>query len=184
MEEKFVLLTDECSNYTNIDSKEIERVRGRLKPSSPNIKWYTPPSIFPEYYSKWQEYDRMDLTDGKSNNDEVLDDGRYNPGTRYVMYSSLKNETVRIRPSKFKEILSNIYVSIKYQNIPDDIVRTVVAREISKKLENPNIKYVICEIDDLSDVIALEDIFAVSDSIDPIEHDILKNEIKLYVIPP
>ncbi len=184
MEEKFVLLTDECSNYTNIDSKEIERVRGGLKPSSPNIKWYTPPSIFPEYYSKWQEYDRMDLTDGKSNNDEVLDDGRYNPGTRYVMYSSLKNETVRIRPSKFKEILSNIYVSIKYQNIPDDIVRTVVAREISKKLENPNIKYVICEIDDLSDVIALEDIFAVSDSIDPIEHDILKNEIKLYVFDP
>ncbi len=184
MEEKFVLLTDECSNYTNIDSKEIERVRGGLKPSSPNIKWYTPPSIFPEYYSKWQEDDRMDLTDGKSNNDEVLDDGRYNPGTRYVMYSSLKNETVRIRPSKFKEILSNIYVSIKYQNIPDDIVRTVVAREISKKLENPNIKYVICEIDDLSDVIALEDIFAVSDSIDPIEHDILKNEIKLYVFDP
>ena len=76
MEEKFVLLTDECSNYTNIDSKEIERVRGGLKPSSPNIKWYTPPSIFPEYYSKWQEYDRMDLTDGKSNNDEVLDYGR------------------------------------------------------------------------------------------------------------
>ena len=100
------------------------------------------------------------------------------------MYSSIKNETVRIRPSKFKEILSNIYVSIKYQNIPDDIVRTVVAREISKKLENPNIKYVICEIDDLSDVIALEDIFAVSDSIDPIEHDILKNEIKLYVFDP
>lgn len=184
MEDKFVLLTDDCSNYTNIESKEIERVRGGLKPSSPNIKWYTPPSSFPEYYSKWQEYDRMDLTDGKSNNDEVLDDGRYNPGTRYVMYSSLKNETVMIRPSKFKDVLSNVYVSIKYQNIPDDIVRTVVAREIAKKIENPNIKYVICEIDDLSDVIALEDIFAVSDSIDSIEHDILKNEIKLYVFDP
>lgn len=184
MQEKFVLLTDECSNYTNIDSKEIERVRGGLKPSSPKIKWYTPPSNFPEYYSKWQEYDRMDLTDGKPNNDEVLDDGRYNPGTRYVMYSSLKNETVRIRPSIFKDVLSNVYVGIKNQNIPDSIVRTVVAREIGKKLENTNIKYVICEIDDLSDVIALEDIFAVSDSIDPIEHDILKNEIKLYVFDP
>ena len=184
MDEKFVLLTDECSNYTNVQAKEIERVRGGLKASSEKIKWYTPPSNFPEYYSKWQEYDRMDLTDGKSNNDEVLDDGRYNPGTRYVMYSTLKDTTVRIRPSKYKEVLSRVYVSVKNQNVPDDIVRTLVAKEIGKELENPNIRHVICEIDDLSDIITLEDIFAVSDSIDPIEHDILKNEIKLYVFDP
>lgn len=184
MDDKFVLLTDECSNYTNVQSKEIERVRGGLKPSSSKIKWYTPPSVFPEYYSKWQEYDRMDLTDGKANNDEVLDDGRYNPGTRYVMYSTLKDTTIRIRPSKYKEVLSRVYVSVKNQNIPDDIVRTLVAREIGKAVENQNIRHVICEIDDLSDIIALEDIFAVSDSIDPIEHDILKSEIKLYVFDP
>lgn len=184
MEERFVLLTDDCSNYTNVQAKEIERVRGGLKPSSEKIKWYTPPSLYPEYYSKWQEYDRMDLTDGKSNNDEVLDDGKYNPGTRYVMYSTLKDTTIRVRPSAFKEILSSIYVQIKNQNIPDDIVRVAVAREIGKKLGNTSIRHVICEIDDLSDVIALEDIFAVSDSIDPVEHDILKNEIKLYVFDP
>ena len=46
------------------------------------------------------------------------------------------------------------------------------------------IKYVICEIADMSDVIALEDIFAVIDSVDSVEHDILKNEIKLYVFDP
>lgn len=184
MDEKFVLLTDECSNYTNVQAKEIERVRGGLKPSCSKIKWYTPPSIFPEYYSKWQEYDRMDLTDGKPNNDEVLDDGRYNPGTRYVMYSTLKDTTIRIRPSKCKEILAKVNASVKNQNIPDDIVRTLFAREIGESLGNKNIKHVICEIDDISDVIVLEDIFAVSDSIDPVEHDILKNEIKLYVFDP
>ncbi|MGN1012485.1 MAG: hypothetical protein ACI4ON_01485 [Clostridia bacterium] len=184
MDEKFVLLTDDCSNYTNVQAKEIERVRGGLKPSCSKIKWYTPPSAFPEYYSKWQEYDRMDLTDGKPNNDEVLDDGKYNPGTRYVMYSSLKDTTIRIRPSKFKEVLARVNASVKYQNIPDDIVRTLVAREIGNSLENHNIKHVICEIDDLSDVIVLEDIFAASDYIDPVEHDILKNEIKLYIFDP
>lgn len=184
MDEKFVLLTDECSNYTNVQAKEIERVRGGLKPSCSKIKWYTPPSIFPEYYSKWQEYDRMDLTDGKPNNDEVLDDGRYNPGTRYVMYSTLKDTTIRIRPSKCKEILAKVNASVKNQNIPDDIVRTLFSREIGESLGNKNIKHVICEIDDISDVIVLEDIFAVSDSIDPVEHDILKNEIKLYVFDP
>jgi hypothetical protein len=126
----------------------------------------------------------MDLTDGKPNNDEILDDGRYNPGTRYVMYSTLKDTTIRIRPSVFKDVLSSVYVSTKNENIPDDIIRSVVAREVGKKLENTNIKHLICEIDDISDVIALEDIFAVSDSIDPIEHDILKNEIKLYVFDP
>lgn len=184
MDEKFVLLTDDCSNYTNVQAKEIERVRGGLKPSCSKIKWYTPPSAFPEYYSKWQEYDRMDLTDGKPNNDEVLDDGKYNPGTRYVMYSSLKDTTIRIRPSKFKEVLARVNASVKYQNIPDDIVRTLVAREIGNSLGNHNIKHVICEIDDLSDVIVLEDIFAASDYIDPVEHDILKNEIKLYIFDP
>ena len=44
MDEKFVLLTDDCSNYTNVQAKEIERVRGGLKPSCSKIKWYTPPS--------------------------------------------------------------------------------------------------------------------------------------------
>lgn len=184
MNEKFVLLTDDCSDYTDVQSKDIIRVRGGLKPSSEKIKWYTPQSTMPEYYSKWQEYHRMDLTDGKSANDEVLDDGKYNPGTKYVMYGSLKNETIRVRPSKVKEILAKVYASVKYQNIPDNIVRELFAREVGKSLGNEHIKYVICEIDDLSDVIVLEDIFAISDSIDPIEHDILKNEIKLYVFDP
>lgn len=184
MEEQFVLLTDDCSNYASVQSKDILRVRGGLKAECEEIKWYTPPSRFPEYYSKWQEYDRLDLTDGKPNNDEVLDDGRYNPDVRYVMYSSIKPTTVRVRPSQIKDVLSNVYVNTKTQNIPDTIVRTVVAREVGKKLNNSNIKYVICEIDDISDVIALEDIFSVSDAIDPIEHDILKNEIKLYIFDP
>ena len=38
MDEKFVLLTDDCSNYTNVQAKEIERVRGGLKPSCSKIK--------------------------------------------------------------------------------------------------------------------------------------------------
>ncbi len=184
MDEQFVLLTDECSNYTNVQSKEILRVRGGLKPSCPNIKWYTPPSTFPQYYSKWQEYDRMDLTDGKPNNDEVLDDGKYNPDVKYVMYSSLKPTTVRVRPTQIKDVLSAVYVATKDQNVPDTIVRTIVAKEVGKKLNNSNIKYVICEIEDLSDVIVLEDIFSVSDSVDPVEHDILKNEVKLYIFDP
>ena len=55
MNEKFVLLTDDCSDYTDVQSKDIIRVRGGLKPSSEKIKWYTPQSTMPEYYSKWQE---------------------------------------------------------------------------------------------------------------------------------
>lgn len=184
MKEQFVMLTDDCSNYTNVQAREIERIRGGLKPHSSQIKWYTPPSTMPEYYSKWQEYHRMDLTDGKASNDEVLDDGKYNPGTRYVMYGSLKDTTIRIRPTKCAEVLSKVYTSVKYENVPDDIIRKVFAKELGKSLGNNNIKNVICEIDDLSDVIVLEDIFAVADSVDPIEHDILKNEIKLYVFDP
>ena len=33
MNEKFVLLTDDCSDYTDVQSKDIIRVRGELKPS-------------------------------------------------------------------------------------------------------------------------------------------------------
>lgn len=184
MENKFVLLTNDCSDYTNMDSKDVETVSGGLKPISSKIKWYTPPSDTPEYYSKWQEYDRMDLTDGKSNNDEVLEDGKYNPGTRYVMYGSLKDTTVMIRPSMYKDVLVNVNSMIKNQILPDDIVRQLVARQVAEKMEKPSVKNVICQIEDLSDVIVLEDIFAVMDSVDSIEHDILKNEIKLYVFDP
>ena len=51
-------------------------------------------------------------------------------------------------------------------------------------MEKYNVRNVICEIADLSDVIVLEDIFAVVDSVDSIEHDLLKNEVKLYVFDP
>ena len=170
MENKFVLLTNDCSDYTNMDSKDVETVSGGLKPISSKIKWYTPPSDTPEYYSKWQEYDRMDLTDGKSNNDEVLEDGKYNPGTRYVMYGSLKDTTVMIRPSMYKDVLVNVNSMIKNQILPDDIVRQLVARQVAEKKEKPSVKNVICQIEDLSDVIVLEDIFAVMDSVDSIEH--------------
>ena len=116
MNEKFVLLTDDCSDYTDVQSKDIIRVRGGLKPSSEKIKWYTPQSTMPEYYSKWQEYHRMDLTDGKSANDEVLDDGKYNPGTKYVMYGSLKNETIR----------GKYWISIQKQKITNKRINTYI----------------------------------------------------------
>ena len=109
---------------------------------------------------------------------------KYNPGTKYVIYGSLREETVMIRPSKYKEILAMVSNTLTLKDASDESVRQAVARLISKKLENPNIKYVICEIADMSDVIALEDIFAVIDSVDSVEHDILKNEIKLYVFDP
>lgn len=184
MENKFVMLTNDCSDYTNMEARDLERVRGGLKPSSPKIKWYTPPSDLPEYYSKWQEYYRMDLSDGKANNDEVLVDGKYNPGTRYVMYGSLKDTTVMVRPSQYKDVLINVNSATKNQVVPDDIVRQIVAKQIGEKMEKYNVRNVICEIADLSDVIVLEDIFAVVDSVDSIEHDILKNEVKLYVFDP
>lgn len=184
MGEKFVLLTDDNDTFADVTSDDIVRIRGGLKPSCDKIKWYTPESTLPEYYSKWQEYDRLDLSDGKANNDEVLDDGKYNPGTKYVIYGSLREETVMIRPSKYKEILAMVSNTLTLKDASDESVRQAVARLISKKLENPNIKYVICEIADMSDVIALEDIFAVIDSVDSVEHDILKNEIKLYVFDP
>lgn len=183
MEEKFVLLTDDIDISADVDAKKIIRVRGGLKPSCNDIKWYTPPSSFPEYYSKWQEYDRMDLNDGKSSNDEVLDDGKYHPDTKYVVYSTLKSTTVRIRPVDCKDILSIVKTSIS-KDMPDDIARQAVAKLVGNKLDNPKVKHVICEIDDINDIIALEDIFAVIDSVDTIEHDILKNEIKLYIFDP
>lgn len=184
MEDKFVLLADEKDTSVDITSDNIVSVSGGLKPNCKDIKWYTPPSKLPEYYSVWQEYDRMDLTDGKSSNDEVLDDGKYHPNKNFVIYGSLKETTVRIRPSKYKEILAMINNTNELKNVDDNTVRKAVAMAISKKLEMPSIKHVICEIDDMSDVIALEDIFAVIDSVDSIEHDILKNEIKLYVFNP
>ncbi len=185
MEDRFVLLTDDIDISADVESRHIIKVEGGLKPKSKDIKWYTPPSKLSEYYSKWQEYDRMDLSDGNSNNDEVLEDGRYNPGVKYVVYSNLKDQTVRIRPSEYKDILTIAKVNFKDQKeLPDSIVRQAVAKLIGKRMENPNIKYVICQIEDIDDVIALEDIFATSESVDPVEHDILKNEVKLYVFDP
>lgn len=184
MEEKFVLLTDEKDTFANVKATDIMRVRGGLKASCDGIKWYTPPSSFPEYYSKWQEYDRLDLNDGKASNDEVLDDGKYHPGTKYVIYGSLKQSTVRIRPSKYKDVLALVNNTLNTKEASDESVRRAVAKLVGKKLEDPTIEYTICEIADMSDVIALEDIFAVIDSVDSIEHDILKNEIKLYVFDP
>lgn len=184
MEEKFVLLTDEKDTYANVQAMDIVRVRGGLKPSCDSIKWYTPPSNFSEYYSKWQEYDRLDLNDGKSSNDEVLDDGKYHPGTSYVIYGALKQSTVRIRPSKYKDILALVNNTLNTKEASDSSVRKAVAKLVSKRLDDPTIEYVICEISDINDVITLEDIFAVIDSVDSIEHDILKNEIKLYVFDP
>ena len=141
MGEKFVLLTDDNDTFADVTSDDIIRIRGGLKPSCDKIKWYTPESTLPEYYSKWQEYDRLDLSDGKSNNDEVLDDGKYNPGTKYVIYGSLREETVMIRPSKYKEILAMVSNTLTLKDASDEAVRQAVARLISKKLENPNIKY-------------------------------------------
>lgn len=185
MQEKYVLLTDDIDITTYVEAKEIRRVRGGLRPScKEKIKWYTPPSKYPEYYSEWQEYDRLDLTDGKSANDEVLDDGKYHPGVKYVVYSSLKESTIKIRPTQCKEILAQVNTTINTKEASDDTVRRAVAKLIANKMENPNIKHVICEIDDLSDVIVLEDLFGVVNSVDPVEHDILKNEIKLYVFSP
>ena len=184
MKEQFVLLSNEIDAFADVVTDEIYSVEGGLKPKCNNIKWYTPPSILPEYYSKLQEYYRLDLTDGKSSNDEVLDDGKYNPGTKYVLYGSLKESTVRIRPSKYKDILAMVSNSLKTVEVSDSDVRKAVAKLVSKQMQNPTIKHVICEIADMSDVIVLEDIFATIDSIDSIEHDILKNEIKLYVFDP
>ncbi len=184
MKEQFVLLSNEIDAFADVVADEIYSVEGGLKPKCNSIKWYTPPSILPEYYSKLQEYYRLDLTDGKSSNDEVLDDGKYNPGTKYVLYGSLKESTVRIRPSKYKDILAMVSNSLKTVEVSDSDVRKAVEKLVSKQMQNPTIKHVICEIVDMSDVIVLEDIFATIDSIDSIEHDILKNEIKLYVFDP
>lgn len=184
MEETFVLLTDDIDISAYVEAEDIVRVRGGLKPSCDDIKWYTPPSHLPEYYSEWQEYDRMDLNDGKSANDEVLDDGKYHPGVKHVVYSKLKDTTVRIRPSKCKDILAMVNSTFNKTEAADAVVRQTVAKLIGQRLENPKIKHVICEIADMSDVIVLEDIFAVIDSVDTIEHDILKNEIKLYIFDP
>lgn len=183
MEETFVLLTDDIDISAYVEASDIVRVRGGLKPSCDDIKWYTPPSDSPEYYSEWQEYDRMDLNDGKSARDEVLDDGKYHPGVKHVVYSRLKDTTIRLRPSKCKEILSMVNSTFNKTEVADAVVRQTVAKLVSQRLEAP-VKHIICEIADMSDVIALEDIFAVIDSVDTIEHDILKNEIKLYIFDP
>ena len=59
---------------------------------------------------------------------------------------------------------------------------TYLYKEFSKK--NPIVRNGEGFYELIEDIIALEDIFAVSESIDPIEHDILKHEIKLYVFDP
>ena len=69
MGEKFVLVTDDNDTFADVTSDDIVRIRGGLKPSCDKIIWYTPESTLPEYYSKWQEYDRLVLSYGKSNND-------------------------------------------------------------------------------------------------------------------
>ncbi|MBO5477879.1 MAG: hypothetical protein J6A15_09030 [Clostridia bacterium] len=184
MEETFVLLTDDIDISAYVEAEDIIRVRGGLKPSCDDIKWYTPPSSMPEYYSEWQEYERMDLNDGKSARDEVLDDGRYHPGVKHVVYSKLKDTTVRMRPSKCKDILAMVNTMYNKTEVADSVIRQTVAKLVGQRLDNPNIKHVICEIADLSDVITLEDIFATIYSVDTIEHDILKNEIKLYIFDP
>ena len=176
----FVLLTDDIDISADVDSNKVIRIRGGMKPSGNDVKWYTAPSTLPEYYSKWQEYDRLDLHDGKSSNDEVLSDGKYHPENRYVVYSSIKDTTIKIRPVDCKDLLATVKTAISPE-LPDHIARQAFAKLVAQRKDNPKIQHVICEIDDISDIIALEDIFAVIDSVDSIEHDILKNEIKLYI---
>ena len=184
MAEQYVTMTNDCSDYVYVDYRDIINVTGGLKPHADAIKWYNPPSRYAEYYNEYHEYDRMDLSDGKANNDEVLDDGRYNPGYRYIIYSSLKPSTVKIRPSQLKDVISRVYISTKDQDMPATVLRQIMAKEVAMHMSNLSIKNLICVIEDINDVIALEDIFAVSEAVDPVEHDILKNEIKLYVFDP
>ena len=184
MGEQYITMTNDCSDYVYVDYRDIINVTGGLKPHADAIKWYNPPSQYAEYYNEYHEYDRMDLSDGKSNNDEVLDDGRYNPGYRYIIYSSLKPTTVKVRPSQIKDVISRVYTSTKDQDMPATVLRQIMAKEVAMHMSNLSIKNLICVIEDLNDVIALEDIFAVSEAVDPVEHDILKNEIKLYVFDP
>lgn len=184
MGEQYITMTNDCSDYVYVDAKDITNVTGGLKPHADAIKWYNPPSKYAEYYNEYHEYDRMDLSDGKANNDEVLDDGRYNPGYRYIIYSRLKQTTVKVRPSQVKDVIARVYNATKNSLMPASVLRQMMAREIAMHLNNLSITNVICSIEDINDVITLEDIFAVSESIDPIEHDILKNEIKLYVFDP
>ena len=180
MGEQYITMTNDCSDYVYVDYRDIMNVTGGIKPHADAIKWYNPPSKYPEYYNQYHEYDRMDLSDGKANNDEILDDGRYNPGYRYIIYSSLKPTTVKIRPSQMKDVISRVYISTKSQEMPASILRQIMVKEVAMRLNNLNVTNVICVIEDLEDIIALEDIFAVSEAVDPVEHDILKNEIKLY----
>lgn len=184
MGEQYITMTNDCSDYVYVDYRDIMNVTGGIKPHADAIKWYNPPSKYPEYYNQYHEYDRMDLSDGKANNDEILDDGRYNPGYRYIIYSSLKPTTVKIRPSQMKDVISRVYISTKSQEMPASILRQIMVKEVAMRLNNLNVTNVICVIEDLEDIIALEDIFAVSEAVDPVEHDILKNEIKLYVFDP
>lgn len=184
MAEQYVTMTNDCSDYVYVDYRDIINVTGGLKPHADAIKWYNPPSRYAEYYNEYHEYDRMDLSDGKANNDEVLDDGRYNPGYRYIIYSSLKPSTIKIRPSQLKDVISRVYISTKDQDMPATVLRQIMAKEVAMHMSNLSIKNLICVIEDINDVIALEDIFAVSEAVDPVEHDILKNEIKLYVFDP
>jgi len=184
MDEQFVTLTNDCSDYVYVEAKDIKSVSGGMKPNAENIKWYNPPSKYPEYYNEYHEYDRMDLTDGSSNNDEVLSDGKYNPGFRYVMYSRLKPTTLKVRPTQIKESLSKVYASTKLGIIPESILRQLLAKEVGLQLNNTECTNLVCVIEDINDLIVLEDLFGVSDAIDPVEHDILKNEIKLYIFDP
>ena len=184
MGEQYITMTNDCSDYVYVDAKDIICVTGGLKPHADAIKWYNPPSKYAEYFNEFHEYDRMDLSDGKANNDEVLDDGKYNPGYRYIIYSRLKNTTVKVRPSQVKDVIVRVYNATKNSLMPASVLRQMMAREIAMHLNNLSITNVVCSLEDINDVITLEDIFAVSDAIDPIEHDILKNEIKLYVFDP
>ena len=179
-ENSFVLLTDDIDISADVNSNKIVRIRGGMKPSGNDVKWYTAQSELPEYYSKWQEYERLDLYDGKSANDEVLSDGKYHPECKYVVYSSLKDTTVRVRPTECRDLLSIVKTAIS-PDMPDHLARQAFAKLVAERKENPKIQHVICQIEDLSDIIALEDIFAVIDSVDSIEHDILKNEIKFII---